>query len=132
MMGVKEQKELLKSQDVWISSEADIDLRLKEQREKFDDRATLSKNELFALIERLAAGMKPTLSTSQTQRGDIFNIHTVPVRFRDEPMELLKNFGEALSREAYVSLEKARIQADKKDPRKLDAVFEITSFELKQ
>lgn len=132
MMNIKQQKQTLQAQNVWISNESDIDLRLNEIREKFDETSTLSKNELFALIERLAENMKPTLSTSQTQRGEIFNVHTVPVRFRDEPMESLKNFGEALAAQPYISLEKARILADKKDPRKLDAVFEITSFELKQ
>jgi len=41
-------------------------------------------------------------------------------------------FGEKLREELLISIERASIQSDRKDPRKLDAVFDITSFELKQ
>jgi hypothetical protein len=128
---VQTQTKVLRNQADIISREGNIDLMLKEQQKKYQGK-TYNKNQLFERIEQLATRMKPTLSTSQTQRGEIFNVHTVPVRFRDEPMALLMDFGEKLSREPFISLEKARVQADKKDPRKLDAVFEITSFELNQ
>jgi hypothetical protein len=115
-----------------ISRESQIDAELKLQQGKFDSSRTYDKDQLFARVEAMAERMNPTLSTSRTQEGDIFNVHTVPVRFRDEPIASLIQFDNALQGEPYISLETARIQADRKDPRKLDAVFEITSFELKK
>jgi hypothetical protein len=126
------QKKLLEGQDLMISREVQIDAELKIQQGKFDSSRTYDKDQLFARVEAMAERMNPTLSTSRTVPGDIFNIHTVPVRFRDEPIASLIQFDNALQGEPYISLETARIQADRKDPRKLDAVFEITSFELKK
>ena len=128
------QKKLLEGQGLMISREAQIDAELKIQQGKFDSSRTYDKDQLFARVEAMAERMNPTLSTSRTvgEPGDIFNVHTVPVRFRDEPIASLIQFDNALQGEPYISLETARIQADRKDPRKLDAVFEITSFELKK
>jgi hypothetical protein len=132
IQGIKVHREELKVQDTWISSEPQIDASLKAQQSNFDSSQTYDKDQLFARVEAMAERMNPTLSTSRTTEGDIFNIHTVPVRFRDEPIASLIQFDNALQGEPAISIETARIQADRKDPRKLDAVFEITSFELKQ
>ncbi|MBT7853297.1 MAG: hypothetical protein HN675_08245 [Opitutae bacterium] len=126
------QKKLLEGQELLISRESEIDAELKIQQGKFDSSRTYDKDQLFARVEAMAERMNPTLSTSRTQEGDIFSVHTVPVRFRDEPIASLIQFDNALQGEPYISLENARIIADRKDPRKLDAVFEITSFELKK
>ncbi|GEM_PF-1505054 len=129
---VRQQKELIKSQEIIISREAQIDADLKALQSKFDAEKTYTKEELIEKLEEFAQGMKFSMSTSQTQEGEIFNVHSVPVRFRDETMGSLMAFGEKLREELLISIERASIQSDRKDPRKLDAVFDITSFELKQ
>ena len=126
------QAKLLGGQKKLIEREPQIDADLIVQKSKFDSSRTYDKDQLFARVEVMAERMDPTLSTSDTQPGEIFNIHTVPVRFRDEPIASLIQFARALQGEPYISLESVRINADRKDPMKLDAVFKITSFELKQ
>mgnify|MGYP001284268269 CR=1 FL=1 len=130
--GISTQAKLLGGQKKMIDREPQIDADLIVQQSKFDSSRTYDKDQLFARVEVMAERMDPTMSTSRTQEGEIFNIHTVPVRFRDEPIASLIQFDTALQGEPYISLESARINADRKDPMKLDAVFEITSFELKQ
>jgi hypothetical protein len=132
LSGIKEQKERLKRQENLIKREPQIDADLKALQSKFDPDKTYNRDELFEVLERMAKGMNPTIKTLNSQEGEIFNVHSVEVRVRDVSIQLLVNFGDSLLLEPYVSLEMARVQADKKDPRLLDAIFEISAFELKK
>ena len=132
LSGIKEQKERLKRQENLIQREPQIDADLKALQSKFDPDKTYNRDELFEVLERMAKGMNPTIKTLNSQEGEIFNVHSVEVRVRDVSIQLLVNFGDSLLLEPYVSLEMARVQADKKDPRLLDAIFEISAFELKK
>ena len=130
--GIKLQKETLERQQTLIDREPQIDAQLKAQQSKYEDDETFTGDELVAILQRMSSGMAPAMSNTRTQEGEIFNVHHVPVRFRDMGIERLISFTESLHGEPFISLESARFAADRRDPRKLDANFDITSFELKK
>ena len=130
--GINEQKGRLERQEELTRREPQIDADLKSLQDKFDPEKTYNREELFQRLEEMAKGMDPTIRTRNTQEGEIFNVHSVEVRVRDASIELLVSFGDNLLLEPYISLERAKIDADKRNPVLLDAIFEISAFELKK
>jgi hypothetical protein len=129
---INQQKNRLKGQEELIKREPQIDSDLKALQDKFDPEKTYNREELFQRLEEMAKGMDPTIKTLNSQEGEIFNVHSVEVRVRDASIELLVSFGDNLLLEPYISLERAKINSDKKNPVLLDAIFEISAFELKK
>ncbi|MEL0118517.1 MAG: hypothetical protein VXB01_06210 [Opitutae bacterium] len=134
LRGISDSRKAIAGQKEILSREAGIDADLEAQRSKFDSSSTYNKDQLFARVQAMAEGRASNIyqNKEDVQEGGIFNLHTVRITFRDQPISSLLNFDQALQEEPYISLESATIAADTKKPELLDATFIITSFELKQ
>ncbi|MEK9984398.1 MAG: hypothetical protein VW879_06625 [Opitutae bacterium] len=134
LSGISDSRKTIAGQKEILSREAGIDADLEAQRSKFDSSSTYNKDQLFARVQAMAEGRASNIyqNKEDVQEGGIFNLHTVRITFRDQPISSLLNFDQALQDEPYISLESATIAADTKKPELLDATFIITSFELKQ
>ena len=134
LSGISDSRKTIAGQKEILSREAGIDADLEAQRSKFDSSSTYNKDQLFARVQAMAEGRASNIyqNKEDVQEGGIFNLHTVRITFRDQPISSLLNFDQALQEEPYISLESATIAADTKKPELLDATFIITSFELKQ
>ena len=132
--GIGDSRKALQGQREILTREAGIDADLEAQRSKFDSSSTYNKDQLFARVQAMAEGRASNIyqNKEDVQEGGIFNLHTVRITFRDQPIGSLLRFDQALQDEPYISLETASIAADTKKPEQLDATFIITSFELKQ
>ncbi len=118
-----------------FDKQPEIESRLKGARDRFDPVRTVSSNELIGKIDAIArqSHLSPDITAPRTQDSDIFDIHTLRVRFKDASISDLIQFSQELKKEfPYIALESLQIKANKKDPARLNALFVITSFESKE
>lgn len=126
----------LADQEFLFSREDDIALRLAEALANLDSGRTYSASQLVGKIDVLARSLGAIrsydLSAPITQDGDIFATHLVRLRIDQGNIDALVAFNEAIQRETpYIVLNQCQISANQRDPRLLDASFEISSIELK-
>ncbi len=108
---------------------------LQQARAGLDPRRTLTASQLSERLDNLAreTGVSFTISSPDTQETDIFSYHSVRLAIRQANIERLIELDSKLKEESpYITLTTFQITAQQRDPRLLDATFELSSFELKQ
>jgi len=112
-----------------------VEERLRRATATLDPSRTYSASDLSDQIEPLLReiGFNYDLSTPTTRASDIFSTHTIRLRVKNGDIAGLMKFNQEIQRESpYIVLTQFKISADKRDPRNLDATFQISSFELKE
>ena len=121
-------------QQVWLDAAPEIEAGLGEARERLDPERTFTAAQLIGRVDALARrveGLQFSIATPTTRRGPIFHQHAVRIEIRRSSLDKLVDLAQAIQAESpYLGLERAQISANRNDPRLLDAVFEIGSFEL--
>ncbi len=124
---------LLDSQEEWFDNREDIEKQLESALQRLDPQKTYSGARLVGLLDNFAreTGANSDINAPDTQRGDIFNIHEVRVRFNKADIAALIEFDKKIKGQSpYLGLESVQVNAQKSDPRLLNARFIISSFEL--
>lgn len=125
---------LLDLQEEWLDNRDDIETQLESALQRLDPQKTYSGARLVGLLDNFAreTGANFDINAPVTQRGDIFNIHTVRVLFNKTGIAALIEFDQKIKGQSpYLGLERVQVDAQKSDPRLLNAQFIISSFELK-
>jgi len=125
----------LDQQNLLIDAADSIRARLASAREGLDTGRTFSASQLVGELDRIAreAGMVFDISSPSTQSNDLFSFHSVRLGIKRSRIEDLIAFDAEIKKHApYITLAQFQITANRRDPRDLDATFELTSFELKE
>ncbi len=124
----------LERQAHWFEEKEHIDERLWSALERLDPARTYNSTQLSGRLDSIAreTSLSFDISSPSTQESDIFSIHSVRIQVRRAKIDDLIAFDAAVKQEfPYLGLEGFQINAPSRDPRQLDAVFQIFSFELK-
>lgn len=119
-----------------VLEQADLaEQMLQQAREGVDPDRTFSAAKLVGRLDALAreAGLVVDISPPDSRETDIFSVHTVRLSIKRADIQDLMIFDYQIKQDApYIQLNQFQVVANRRDPRQLDATFEITSFELKQ
>ena len=124
----------MEEQDVWFSSKAGIDARLTAALRRLDTTKTYSGSELVGKIDTIARGpgINFDIGSPRTEDLETVKIHTIRINFRKVEIGDLISFDQKIRDESpYMGLTGVKVDANKADPRLLNARFTISSFELK-
>ena len=122
-------------QEEWFNNRKDIETRLDAALQRLDPQKTYSGARLVGLLDTFAreTGVNFDINAPVTKSGDTFNIHTVRVLFNKAGIAALIEFGQKIKGQSpYLGLERVQVDAQKSDPRMLNAQFIISSFELER
>ena len=122
-------------QEEWFDTRDDIETRLESALQRLDPQKTYSGARLVGLLDNFAreTGANFDINAPVTKSGDIFNIHTVRVQFNKTGIAALIEFDQKIKGQSpYLGLERVQVDAQKSDPRLLNAQFIISSFELEE
>lgn len=125
----------LELQDLQLSRTEQVRTELAAALQNLDSTRTYGANQLVGRIDELARelDLRYDLSTASTQDSDIFATHAVRLRVDSGNLSDLIRFNQSLQTETpYIVLNQFQISADQRDPRRLDASFEISSIQLKE
>ncbi len=125
----------LQEQAFVLSQQDDINRRMEVALRNLDTEKTFTASQLVGKIDEIARatdGLAYEIFTPRTENDAEFNLHSLRIRFRRASLGELISFNEALRQEEpYITLENLRITANKSNPAELDALFVLSSFELK-
>ena len=124
----------LKDQRTWSDLKDEIQVRLESALELVDSGKTYTSSELVGKVDAFAreTNLSFDINSPTSRTTDIFDTHVVRIQFKKAGIEELIQFDELIRNETpYLGLERVRIKANKADPRFLDGLFVISSFERK-
>ena len=105
-------------------------------REGLDGSKTFSASQLVGRLDSLARENEVSsfdISTPSTVETQLFSFHNVRLSIKRARIGELIRFDQAVKTYSpYIALGDFQVSANKRDPRFLDAVFELVSFELKE
>lgn len=129
-------KQTLSSFEQILEQSDMVEQMLREAREGLDSSRTFSGSQLVGHLDQLAreAGISSfDTNIPTTQETDLFSFHTVRLNIRNIQIEDLIAFDRQIKEDApYIALTRFELVANRRDPRYLDAIFELASFELKE
>ena len=131
---INAERRVLERHSVLLAKKPQIGHRLKTLLDHLDPEKTVSSTDLIAKIDAIAraAKLSPDINTPRTQEGEVFNNHSLRVRFKQASIADLIQFDQALKKESpYINLDSLEIKSSKSDPAQLNAIFLISSFEFK-
>ncbi|KAF0094435.1 MAG: hypothetical protein E1N59_1966 [Puniceicoccaceae bacterium 5H] len=99
-----------------------------------DPQRTYNASQLFGRVDELVRDDIPDfdINRAQTESSELFNFYRVRLSIDRASLEDLIAFDEKLKAESpYLTLTSFTLRSMPRDPRQLDATFEIASFELK-
>jgi len=124
----------LAEQQIWLDRAGEIETNLAGARGRLDPARTFSAVRLVGKVDALARtlpGLTFSVSSPTTERSEIFRVHSVRVELRRAGLADVANYLKAIHDESpYLGLERLQLSAYRPDPRQVDAVLEIGSFEL--
>ena len=124
------------SYEATLAQSADAELLLDSARQGLDGSKTFSSAQLVGKLDSLARENKVSsfdISTPSTQETQLFSFHSVRFSIKQAQIADLIRFDQAVKQfSPYIALSDFQLSASKRDPRYLDAVFELLSFELKE
>lgn len=109
---------------------------LRSARQGLDGAKTFSASQLVGQLDSIARENEISsfdISTPSTQETQLFSFHNVRLTIKRGRISELIRFDQAVKEHSpYIALSDFQLSANKRDPRYLDAVFELVSFELKE
>jgi len=119
-----------------LSQSAEAELLLTSARKGLDGTKTFSAAQLGGRLDSLARDNEVSsfdISTPSTVDSQLFSFHNVRLSIKRARISELIRFDQAVKAYSpYIALGDFQISSNKRDPRYLDAVFELVSFELKE
>ncbi|MDX2110868.1 MAG: hypothetical protein SFY80_11560 [Verrucomicrobiota bacterium] len=123
----------LEAQDNWLAQKPVIDERLPAIKAQFVADKTYNGVQLAARVDHLAreAKLDREIGSLETENSDISIRYSVRLQVRRAQIAELIALDTALQKDRpYIALESFQIQANSRDPKFLDATFQVTAFEL--
>ena len=128
--------QLLQTFEATLAQSEEADILLSTAREGLDGTKTFSAPQLMGQLDSLARENEVTgfdISTPSTIDSQLFSFHTVRLSIDRSRISELIRFDQAVKAfSPYIALSEIQVTANKRDPRFLDAEFELVSFELKE
>lgn len=129
-------KQALQAFEATLDQADEAELLLATARQGLDGNKTFSAAQLVGKLDSIARENQISsfdISTPSTQETQLFSFHNVRLTIKRGRIEELIRFDQAVKANSpYIALSDFQISANKRDPRFLDAVFELVSFELKE
>jgi hypothetical protein len=124
------------SLEATLAQSEEAEILLDRARQGLDGNKTFSGAQLVGRLDSLARENEVSsfdISSPSTESTQLFNFHTVRLSINRARISDLIRFDQAVKEHSpYIALNDFRLSANKRDPRFLDAVFELVSFELKE
>ena len=124
----------LAEHQIWLDGSDQIENDLTVARGRLDPTRTFSSIQLVGQVDALARrldGLSFSISSPTTEASEIFQVHSVRVELRRASLTEVARYLQAVHQESpYLGLERLQLSAYRPDPRQVDAVLEIGSFEL--
>jgi hypothetical protein len=131
-----DQKETIATFESEIQQADEAEAMLLEARSGLDSSRTFSSAQLVGKLDSLARLNEVSsfdISTPSTEETQLFSFHTVRLSIKRTRISELIRFDQAVKKHSpYIALGEFQVSANRRDPRYLDAVFELISFELKE
>lgn len=128
--------DLRESFEATLEQADEAEALLASAREGLDGSKTFSAAQLVGRLDSLARENEVSsfdISTPATQETQLFSFHNVRLSIKRARISELIRFDQAVKEHSpYIALSDFQLSANKRDPRFLDAVFELVSFELKE
>ncbi|NBD39175.1 MAG: hypothetical protein GVY10_11465 [Verrucomicrobia bacterium] len=128
--------DLISSFEATLAQAEEAESLLESAREGLDGSKTFSAPQLVGRLDSIARENKVDnfdISSPSTVETELFSFHTVRLSINRSRMPGLISFDQAVKEfSPYIALSEFRLNANKRDPRFLDADFELVSFELKE
>ncbi len=126
-------KGALADQRFYLERADDIGTRLTQARDAIDTDKALNGLQLAGAVQNIAsdAELLADIGSAVRSESGIFNTYRVRVSARRATMEQLLAFTQEVRKRApYIALRSFEVSSNRRDPRQLDAVMQIESFEL--
>jgi len=127
---------LISSFEDTLATSGEAELLLAAARQGLDSNKTFSSAQLVGRLDSLARENEVSsfdISTPSTQDTELFSFHNVRLSIKRARISELIRFDQAVKAYSpYIALADFQLSANARDPRFLDAVFEVVSFELKE
>jgi hypothetical protein len=129
-------KQLTESFEATLEQSEEAELLLSAARQGLDSNKTFSSAQLVGRLDSLARENEVSsfdISTPSTQETELFSFNNVRLSIKRARISELIRFDQAVKAYSpYIALADFQLSANNRDPRFLDAVFELVSFELKE
>ncbi|MGA1205530.1 MAG: hypothetical protein ACO3ZW_06955 [Opitutales bacterium] len=126
----------LESFEYTLSQTSQAEALLRSAREGLDSSKTFSASQLVGRLDSLARANEVSsfdISTPTTLESQLFTFNNVRLSIKRARITELIRFKQAVKvYSPYIALGDFQVSANKRDPRFLDATFELVSFELKE
>ena len=128
--------QLINSFEATLEQSGEAEALLRSARQGLDSNKTFSAAQLVGRLDSIARENEVSsfdISTPSTQETQLFSFHNVRLTIKRGRIAELIRFDQAVKTHSpYIALSDFQLSANKRDPRFLDAVFELVSFELKE
>jgi hypothetical protein len=129
-------RQLIASFEATLEQESAAAALLENARRGLDGAKTFTSAQLGGRLDSIARENDISsfdISSPSTVDTDLFSFHTVRLSIKRGQITDLIRFDLAVKEHTpYIALSDFQLTANKRDPRFLDAVFELVSFELKE
>lgn len=125
----------LNDQSIILQEQPAVQAQLTEALANVDANRTYSASQLVAKLDSLRReiGLKVDLSSPVAEEAGIYTSYNVRLRVENGNLEDLVRFNQAVQKEnPYIVITKFQFSPNRRDPREIDATFDIASFELQQ
>jgi hypothetical protein len=128
--------QLINSFEATLAQSEEAEILLRSARQGLDSNKTFSAAQLVGRLDSLARDNEVTsfdISTPSTQDTQLFSFHNVRLSVKRARISELIRLDQAIKTHSpYIALANFQLSANRRDPRFLDADFELVSFELKE
>lgn len=131
----RDHRNILQLHAVLLDNEEFIAERLRTARQGLDSSKTFSSEDLFGKVDTLVRtfALNAEISSPQGREDEIFSTYAVRVTVKNATLHELLAFTQAIQAEApYLNLTRFQVDPISRDPRRLNAQYEIESFEITQ
>lgn len=129
-------RQLLQSYEATLEQADQAEILLDRARQGLDGAKTFTSPQLVGRLDALARENEVNrfdISTPSTIETELFSFHTVRLSIKRARISELIRFDQAVKTHSpYIALADFQVSANSRDPRFLDADFELVSFELKE
>lgn len=123
----------LELQQVTLDERAILQERLQTLKNQFEADKTYSAPQMVARLDNIARATQVNvdISSPSTDRSETFMVHTARMQIKRAELKDLIQLDHLIRQETpYLGMERIQIIANTRDPRYLDATYEVVAFEL--